>query len=154
MAIVLTHSREGAEEIVQDVFLALWQRHEQLPLHLDIRAYLYAAVRNLSKQRARHDAVVMRFEHAVGDETASPPAMGQGTVDAAAQVESDDFSAAFSHALQLLTARERIALRLRLEEDFTFDQIGDALGISKMGAHKIVMRAEHKIRELLADYRE
>jgi len=154
MAVVLTRSRDRADEIVQDVFLALWQRHEQLPHDLDVRAYAYAAVRNLAKQRARHDGVVMRFEHAAAHDSAIPPAMGQAGPDAATHVESADFYAAFSRALRVLKDRERIALRLRLEDEFTFDQIGEALGISKMGAHKLVARAEQKIRELLADYRE
>ena len=57
-------------------------------------------------------------------------------------------------AVATLTEREALAFRLRLEDDMTFDQIGTALGISKVGARKLVLRAEAKVRELLADFRD
>lgn len=154
MAIVLTRSRDQADEIIQDVFLSLWGRHEQLSLDMDLRAYLYGAVRNLAKQRARHHTVVARLEDAVANGTISPPALGRGMGDPVADAELQDFYAAFHRALVLLSDRERIALRMRLEDELTFEQIGTILGVSKMGAQKMVVRAEQKIRELLAQYRD
>ena len=39
-------SRETAEEIVQDVFLAIWQRREQWLVRGTLKQYLYGSVRN------------------------------------------------------------------------------------------------------------
>jgi RNA polymerase sigma factor (sigma-70 family) len=74
--------------------------------------------------------------------------------DPVAEAELHDFYTAFYRALALLSDRERIALRMRLEDELTFEQIGTMLGVSKMGAQKMVVRAEQKIRELLAQYRD
>src|SRR5215212_4145735 len=52
-------SGEAAEEIVQEVFLSIWQRREQWQVRGTLKQYLYGSVRNraldvLKRQRARH----------------------------------------------------------------------------------------------------
>lgn len=41
----------------------------------------------------------------------------------------------------LLTAHQREACRLRLEEDWSFAELAEALGVSRAGAHDLVRRA-------------
>ena len=38
--------REDAEEAVQDVFVRVWEKREELQISTSVKAYLYAAVRN------------------------------------------------------------------------------------------------------------
>ena len=53
-------SADEAEEVVQDVFFAIWLRREDLEKRVSMRSYLFGAVRNHSLQRTRHAAVVRR----------------------------------------------------------------------------------------------
>jgi RNA polymerase sigma factor (sigma-70 family) len=152
MAVVLTRSREHAEEIVQDVFLTLWKHREHISS--DVRAYLYTSVRNAAKERRRQDQMVVRLHDSVAHGYVDSPAMGEGSFDPAARVETGDFYDAFRRATASLTEREALAFRLRLEEELTFEQIGELLGVSKVGARKMIMRAEEKVRALLADFRD
>jgi RNA polymerase sigma-70 factor, ECF subfamily len=39
-------SKDSAEEIVQDVFVKLWEKHNKILIHTSIRAYLYQSVFN------------------------------------------------------------------------------------------------------------
>lgn len=57
IAILVTRSAPTAEEIVQDVFLTLWDRRETLDVDADIRVYLAAAVRNRAHDLSRHRTV-------------------------------------------------------------------------------------------------
>ena len=41
-----THSAEDALEIVNDVFVAIWQKKEQLVLNDSLKSYLFASVKN------------------------------------------------------------------------------------------------------------
>ncbi|MGA0555945.1 sigma factor [Larkinella sp. VNQ87] len=43
----LVKSREEAEEIIQDVFVRIWQRRHLLPTIDNLRSYLFTATRNL-----------------------------------------------------------------------------------------------------------
>ncbi|QCR24692.1 sigma-70 family RNA polymerase sigma factor [Pontibacter sp. SGAir0037] len=42
----IVKSSDLAEEVVSDVFLAVWQKRETLEIKTDMKAYLYVAVRN------------------------------------------------------------------------------------------------------------
>jgi RNA polymerase sigma-70 factor (ECF subfamily) len=153
LAVILTRSTSVAEEVLQEVFCSLWLRRASLDPEMDARAYLYASVRNQIRQLHRHSRVVADVEDAVGHGALGMPALGTELLAPDQAVEASEFSSAFHHALAALTERERHALQLRIEEELTFDEIGQLLGLSRMGAHKIVARAEAKIRVLLAAYR-
>jgi len=152
-AVMITGDAGMAEEILQDVFFSLWCRRERLGPNLDVRAYLYAAVRNQARGLHRHARVVHDVEIAVDRGILALPAFGHDAMAPDAQAEAHEFSEAFRRAIDSLTEREREALQLRVEDDLTFDEIGRLLGLSKMGAHKLVARAEGKVRALLAEYR-
>jgi RNA polymerase sigma-70 factor (ECF subfamily) len=151
-AAVLTHSASAADEILQEVFFSLWTRREGLDPASDIRAYLYVAVRNQVWYARRHDHVVAAVETAVDRGTLHIPALGQPEPSADEVAEAHEFTDAFRRAVAMLSEKERHALHLRIEDELTFDEIGRILGISKMGAHKIVTRAETKLRALLSEY--
>jgi RNA polymerase sigma-70 factor (ECF subfamily) len=47
-AFLYVHSKESAEEVVNDVFLSLWQKRKTLDTINNINVYLYVAVKNAS----------------------------------------------------------------------------------------------------------
>src|SRR5690606_15903029 len=50
-----------AEEIVQTVFLKLWEKREQLDIHTSAKAYLYRAVYHDSLNYLKHQRVKQRY---------------------------------------------------------------------------------------------
>src|SRR5690242_392109 len=54
-------SWEEAEDVVHDVFVRLWARHDQLSSIADIEAYLYTATRNRAMSRLKHLALTDRW---------------------------------------------------------------------------------------------
>ena len=55
-------SREDAEEVVQELFIHLWQRREQLPVLQSVPAYLFKALKNrllnaLARKRSQLDTL-------------------------------------------------------------------------------------------------
>jgi RNA polymerase sigma factor (sigma-70 family) len=152
LGVILTRSTETAEEVVQDVLFSLWRHRETLARNTDVHAYLYSAVRNRARSIGRHAQVVGVMEQEVVP-AHFVPALGQHGAIPDRVTESNEFLDAYQRAMTTLTERERIALQLRAEEELSFEEIGTLLGISKMGAHKIVVRAVAKLGELLAAYR-
>ncbi len=57
----LLGDRDEANDVVQDVFLALWQRHSSLELITSLSSYLYTAIRNRVFTRMSHEKVVARY---------------------------------------------------------------------------------------------
>src|SRR5215212_4159439 len=54
-------SQAIAEEIVQDLFFAIWMKRDQLPNVDSLQAYLFTAARNRSLHHLRHRAMVRRW---------------------------------------------------------------------------------------------
>jgi RNA polymerase sigma-70 factor (ECF subfamily) len=49
-----THDSDAAEEIVQDVFLKLWENRKALVIHISLKSYLLKTVQNRSIDSLRH----------------------------------------------------------------------------------------------------
>ena len=63
--------REDVEDIVQAVFMDLWQQRQQLVIHTSIQAYLYKAVYFKCMNKIKHNKVVQKFENSHSIESIS-----------------------------------------------------------------------------------
>jgi RNA polymerase sigma-70 factor (ECF subfamily) len=152
-ALLHTRSPSTAMDVVQDVFLTLWTRREALQPETDIGVYLAVAVRHNAINRGKHQRVADRLASAVAVEYTELPGQRQQELAADARVEVNEFLAAYHRAVATLTEREQIVAYLRWEEGWTFERIGEVLGLSKVGVRKIVLRAQAKVQELLKPFR-
>ncbi len=154
----LIGTREAAEEVVQDVFYAVWARHATLPVAGDgttLRAYLYAAVRNRAGNRLRHEHVVRAADDrsardVVGEGNDSIPGMGTPPHAADDVMLAAERAAAVRAALSMLPARHREVLTLRADHGLTYPEIASALGISVKTVEAHVSRAFRTLRRRLA----
>lgn len=58
-------SKAVAEELVQDVFLKVWDNREDLNITKSIDSYLYQSVRNRCTDWARHTVIVNKWEEEI-----------------------------------------------------------------------------------------
>ena len=159
-------SREVAEELVQEVFLALWRNRAEYGPRTCVRAWLYASVRNLALNHLRHERVVARLtpgltprptadhpSHAwsavsrSGDEPVV--AMGGPAPDAHAIVECDELETAVAAALASLPERRRIAMTLRWKHDLSAAEIARVLGTTPESVRVLLTRARAELVGLL-----
>ena len=57
-AVRMTANSEAAEDIVQSVFVDLWERSDEIDDDTDIRAFLYMSVRHRALDFIRHQKVM------------------------------------------------------------------------------------------------
>lgn len=139
----LTGSRMVAEDIVQDLFLALWSRPEPLTLD-DPLPYLYASVRNRAishgrRERWRFLTLTRRAEELP---SIQPPD--------AAGAETGELARAVEQAIRGLPERRREIFVLHREQHLTYAQIAATLGISVKTVETQMGRALKALRERLA----
>jgi len=58
-----TRSKEIAEEIVQDVFLNIWELRGQFKITVSLKAYLFTAIRNQCLNHLKHLQVVEEYNN-------------------------------------------------------------------------------------------
>jgi RNA polymerase sigma-70 factor (sigma-E family) len=136
LAVLLVDDVGIAEEIVQDAFVLVQRRLDQVEHPI---AYLRATVVNLSRSRLRRRLVALRHPGLV--ERDAPPADdGIGM--------SDDQRAVIG-ALQRLSRRQREVLVLRYWSELSEDEIAATLGISsgsvKTHAHRGMVALEQEL---------
>ncbi len=142
-------SRETAEELVQTVFLRIWEKRESWEPVTGIRAYLFAACRNQALDHLRHRRVVGRVMVASRCIELEPSALARPdeATDAA------ELSEALRRAVDELPERRRAVLVLRWQHQLSNLEIARALGISLKGVEAHVTRALAGLRERLAAFR-
>lgn len=113
--VLITGSRQEAEELTQDAFLALWERWDRVAGLDNPTGYLYRTAMNAFRKRRRRASLALR--RVVGAEPARD-------VFAAA-----DARQVVTAALSSLTRRQRAALVLTDLLGFSSDEAGRALRI-------------------------
>jgi RNA polymerase sigma-70 factor, ECF subfamily len=142
-------SPEVAQEIVQEVFLHLWEGRAQWTVRDTARAYLFGAVRNLARNSIRRRRLELNRARLSDD---AESMMGDPPMTASAIVEGLELREAVQRAFALLTPRRRLVLELRWYHGLNHGEVAEALGISVKGVEQNVTRALHDLRVLLALY--
>lgn len=119
-------NKEDCEEIIQHVFVSLWERREELEID-SLRAYLFSSVKYKIIRYIKHQAVRRRYEeHYRHFETTyvNPVELEQAT-------PMSPLHTRLSESLQGLPTRCREAFQLRLEQNLSNSEIAQRMRISK-----------------------
>lgn len=139
----LIKSEDGAEDIVQDVFIRIWDHPEALNPAQSLKGYLYTAVRNAALNEQKYTAVRMRHREATQADAAADP-----TVYGTANPENAIIQyLTLERALSQLSDRRAQAIRLRMHEQMTYAEIGEILGVSTTAAEHLVLRGLDDLRK-------
>jgi len=137
----------SADDVVQDVFAAIWMtRSKWKPTH-GARTYLFGAVRNRLLDVGRHLSVRKNAQPVLAESLAYAAAQRDG--DPTSQIEHRQDVAALQRAVRELTERRRTALRLRYVEQMTVPEIARVMNVSPKAAEQLVWQATHAIRAAL-----
>lgn len=148
-AYAYVHAPDVAEELVQDVFLALWRDRATWDVRVGVRAWLFGAVRNRARNHLRHERIVARLT----ERAAVPPpdAVGMGTrfVDPQTTVEEQELTDAVARAIATLPERRRIALTLRWKHELSAAEIARVLGTTPESVRVLLTRGRQELAQLL-----
>jgi RNA polymerase sigma-70 factor (ECF subfamily) len=136
----LLRDARDAEDVVQEVLLSLLQGNGFNPSRGTFRAYLFGAVRNQARKRAREP------DEALPEHVATPGRSADEEL-AAAQV-----SQAVVAAIHELPWTQREVLLLFHYEDFSLNQIGDVLNLDLPAVKSRLHRARETLRARLRPY--
>ena len=133
----VTGNSAEAEEIMQDAFLAMWERWDRIGSIADPTAYLYRIAMNVFRKRARRTSLVIRRALSL-----APDPEPFAEID-----EQQDVIA----ALVELTPRQRAALILTEVLDYTSEEAGRTLGITPGTVRGLASRARAHLRRQVGE---
>jgi RNA polymerase sigma-70 factor, ECF subfamily len=137
---------DQAEEVVQDVFVRVWERRETLQVSVSMKAYLYRAVHNSAlnviekhKKNVRLEEAPMRVIHSASNE----PGPGE---------DPRELEQAIADAVETLPAQCRRVFELSRFEEMKYREIADLLGISIKTVENQMGKALRIMRDKLAPF--
>jgi len=137
-----------SEEIVTDVFTAVWERREQLDPALSLDAYLFRSVRNAALNARRGDRrEAARVEHEVL--RGIHPGLGLPTPPPDHDAERESAAALVWNAARLLPERQQTALYLRYTRELSIAEVAETMETSVPAVKNMLQRAHAALRARL-----
>ena len=138
-----------AEELVQDVFLALWERRAEWVVTGSVPSYLFAAVRSRALNVRRRDAVEQRWADDEAHDSVRalhPPPQRADTA-----LEAREARARVDAAMAVLPPRLAQVMVMRWHGGLSYAEIARILGISVKGVENQLGRGLKALRAALDD---
>lgn len=137
---------DEAEEAVQQVFVTIWNKKEQISISTTLQAYLYRAVNNASLNRIRHEKVKNQYrDHVTARETGVEEHTAQ-------QVISKELTREITKAVEALPDKCRETFEMSRYKGLSYAEIAEHQGVSVKAVEKQMGKALRLLRLALADY--
>lgn len=138
-----TESEDASADIVQDVFIKLWQIKDDFFYLHQVKAFLYTAVRNKSLNELEHSKVVSEYAQKVLDKQ-------KDSFFHDAVVEEETYRIV-TGAIDRLPDQMKAIMRLSMEGKKN-SEIAAQLNVSPETVHTLKKMAYKKLRAHLKDY--
>lgn len=132
-----------AEEVVQETFLNIWEKRQNLQIHSSAYGYLAKAVRNRSVNylKSSYNRV-----HELGD----IPEAAQPSINTTEEtLNAWELEQLLAQAIQQLPQNCRIIFNLSRQAGLTYEEIAQELGVSKETVKSQIKIALKKLRTFL-----
>lgn len=131
---------ELARDVVQDVFLKLWQKRETLDEVENIEAFAMRMTRNRCLDILRNNKVVP-----IDEET--DRRLKAKTVDVHSKVELSETANQIARLIGKLPDLQRNVMQMRDIEQLSYDEIAEATGLQVNAIRVNLSRARKKVRD-------
>ncbi len=135
-----------SEEIVQDVFVKLWENHESLHIENSVRSYLLKTVQNKCIDRIRHLKVRDKFTSYINENHILSE---NSTENYLFRSELQDH---IEKAINMLSDDAAEVFRMSRYDGLKYHEIAKQLNISVRTVEVRMAKALHMLRDYLKDY--
>lgn len=137
----LTGNAQDAEDLLQDTYLKLWTKRDDLPPDAQTEAYLITLMRNLYRDQRRLKSNIVH-------ETYEPDKSYEPYEE---EEEDLDNRAELQELIEKLPDKQRAVMKAHIVEDKTYEEIERDTGLSNGNIRVIISRAKQTIIKLWKD---
>lgn len=139
----LLHEEQATEDIVQEVFVKLWEHRASISFHYSIKSYLYKSVVNSSLNYLK------RHQRSFHPDDATWEVIRGGTEDTEEKVFFNETEEKVNVALNILPPACKSVFILSRYEDMSNKEIAETLGISVKTVENQMTKALKLLKERL-----
>jgi RNA polymerase sigma-70 factor (ECF subfamily) len=142
----LVNDWDNAEELVQSLFLKLWERNDWTGIHTSVKSYLYKSVYHESLNLIRRKKVHLRYQ------ALTMATMENQTGDASEKLKLSEVEIHLAKALSKLPEKCCAIFHLSRFEELKYQQIADQLNISIKTVETHMVKALKILRKEMAEF--
>ncbi|WP_310588008.1 RNA polymerase sigma-70 factor [Runella sp. SP2] len=142
----ILRDEEESEEIVQNVFVGIWEKRAELEITQSLKSYLYRAVHNHCLNRIKHQKV--RDEH----QQYTLYSQEEAYESVSQTVYKNELESELAKAIGKLPEQCRVIFKLSRFEELRYQEIADQLGLSVKTVENQIGKALKILRTELADF--
>ncbi len=117
------HDNQEIEDIVQEVFVKIWEKRREIKIQSNLKNYLLNSVKNACiNQVQRKKELAVRFDQA---------GLQQWENEAGDQFISEEFASKVNQVIETLPPQCKKIFLLAFIDDLSYQGIADVLGLSK-----------------------
>ena len=137
----LTGNAQDAEDLLQDTYLKLWTKRDDLPPDAQTEAYLITLMRNLYRDQRRLKSNIVH-ETYEPDKSYEPYEEEEEVLDNRAELQE---------LIEKLPDKQREVMKAHIVEDKSYEEIQRDTGLSNGNIRVIISRAKQTIIKLWKD---
>ena len=142
-----------SEDLVQDVFMNIWMRRNELNLDETIKPYLYKAVHNSSIQFLRHHKVKERYNFRIKAKLTEAECIPfEWSIINTNPTEEAEIQILYHQALEQLPVQTRETFLCSREKGMKYSEIAELTGLSVKSIEYHISKALEVFRKVLKDY--
>jgi RNA polymerase sigma-70 factor (ECF subfamily) len=138
-----------AEDIVQSIFIYMWDKRDSIPYPGSMKSYLYMASKNKSLNHLRNIKNKNRILEKLSFE---PKLVSDNNTDYF--LEFEELKTIISQAIDILPNQCKIIYQLSREDGLTHKEIAQKLDISTKTVENQMTIAIHKIKDFIQPYQD
>lgn len=137
----LMNNQHEAEEVAQEVFVRVWQMADKYKPEYRASTWLHRIGHNLAIDQLRRRKGRAQFDEELDE--ASP------SVRPSSLLEQKQRAVTLQAALDALPLRQKTAMVLKYEQDFSNPEIADVLGLSVDAVESLLSRAKRQLKDYI-----
>ena len=141
-----THDLGNAEEIVQEVFVRLWEEHESIEISISLRSYLLKLVQNKCIDLYRHNKIKQTHNNFILKSSS------QFEFDTDNYIFYSELKEQLFNALEIMPKPISEAFQMNRFKGLKYHEIADIMGVSVRTIEVRIGRALYFLRNFLKDY--
>lgn len=145
-AFTFLKEKEASEEIIQDVFVKLWDNRESLEIKSSLKSFMLKSVQNKCIDMLRHKKIKNRYS----DEILNYPVIHENQTED--YILHSELEGIIGKLLQELPEKVNQAYVLNRFDGYTYSEIAEKLNVSVRTVEVRISRALGFLREKLKEY--
>lgn len=143
-----TRNKATAYDVVQDAFVNLWQRREQIDGQQSLRSYIFTSVKNHSLNAIRRKSTITLDSDLTDDQ------QSEHNITPFEETFQKDLSELFNEWISQLPDRQREAFELSRYDGLDHEEIADVMNVSPKTVNNHIVLALRTLKDRYQQFKE